>query len=83
MCASIRSPDGPVDVIALKPHETDLPYSEATVWIASKDGLVRRTRIVRHRDNGGPSRCSISPVNKPIPAVSSDSPEGRLQVVDQ
>src|SRR5216117_434357 len=38
--------DGAVDVIALTPRATDLTYSEATVWIAKRDGLVRRIEIV-------------------------------------
>jgi len=40
------TPDGAVDVIALTPRAADLPYSEATVWIAKRDGLVRRIEIV-------------------------------------
>jgi outer membrane lipoprotein carrier protein len=38
--------DGPADVIALTPRTADLPYSGATVWIARRDGLVRRIVIV-------------------------------------
>src|SRR5881409_2088478 len=37
---------GAVDVITLTPHANDLGYSEATVWIDRKDGLVRRIDIV-------------------------------------
>jgi len=38
--------DGAVDVITLVPKSTELPYSEATVWIDKGDGLVRRIDIV-------------------------------------
>lgn len=37
--------EGAVDVIALVPKTADLPYSDATVWISRKDGLVRRIDI--------------------------------------
>lgn len=38
-------PEGRVDVITLVPKTGDLPYSDATVWISRKDGLVRRIDI--------------------------------------
>src|SRR6266702_2452804 len=41
-------PDGAVDVVALTPRAQDLPYSEATVWIAKQDGLVRRIDLVEN-----------------------------------
>src|SRR5881409_2951073 len=40
--------DGSADVIALTPRTQDLPYSEATVWIAKRDGLVRRIDIMEN-----------------------------------
>src|SRR3989454_2254133 len=45
--------DARVDVIALTPRAADLPYSEATVWIAQQDGLIRRIAIV---ENSGQRR---------------------------
>lgn len=78
-------PDGaPVDVIALTPRATDLPYSAATVWIAKKDGLVRRIEI---EETSGQRRTIILrnlTVNGAIPAREFRfSPPAGLQVVDQ
>lgn len=76
--------DGPLDVIALTPRATDLPYSEATVWIAKKDGLVRRIEIV---ETSGQRRTIILHnlvVNRPIAGREFRfSPPAGLQVVDQ
>lgn len=77
-------PDGPVDVIALTPRATDLPYSEATVWIAKKDGLLRRIEIV---ETSGQRRAIILRnlvVNRPIAGREFRfAPSAGLQVVDQ
>jgi len=76
--------DGPVDVIALKPHATDLPYSDATVWIARQDGLVRRIEIVETSGQRRIITLQHLTVNKPIPAREFRfSPKAGLQVVDQ
>ena len=76
--------DGPVDVIALKPHATDLPYSAATVWIARQDGLVRRIEIVETSGQRRTITLQHLMVNKPIPAREFRfSPKAGLQVVDQ
>jgi len=75
---------GPVDVIALTPRATDLPYSAATVSIAKKDGLVRRIEI---EETSGQRRTIILrnlTVNGAIPAREFRfSPPAGLQVVDQ
>ena len=77
-------PDAPVDVIALTPRATDVPYSDATVWIARKDGLVRRIEIV---ETSGQRRTIILRnllVNRPIASREFRfSPPAGLQVVDQ
>jgi outer membrane lipoprotein carrier protein len=75
---------GPVDVIALTARGGDLPYSEATVWIAKRDGLVRRIEIV---ENSGQHR-TISlrnlTVNRAIGAREFRfSPTSGVRVVDQ
>lgn len=75
---------GPVDVIALTSRGGDLPYSEATVWIAKRDGLVRRIEIV---ENSGQRRTislrSLS-VNRAIGAREFRfSPTSGVRVVDQ
>ena len=77
-------PDGPVDVIALKPRAPDLPYTDATVWLAKQDGLVRRMDIV---ESSGQQRMIVLRnlvVNRSIPAGEFRfSPPAGTQVVDQ
>ena len=73
----------PVDVIALKPHETDLPYTEATVWIAKQDGVVRRIDLV---ETSGQRRTIVLQrmvVNRAIAAREFRFSPGGLRVVDQ
>ena len=77
-------PDGPVDLIALTPRAKDLPYSEATVWIAKRDGLVRRIEIV---ETSGQRRTIILQhltVNRGVASREFRfSPPAGSQVVDQ
>lgn len=76
--------DGSVDVIALTPRAGDLPYSEATVWIAKRDGLVRRIDIVETSGQQRTIILSSLVVNRAIPAREFKfSPTSGLQVVDQ
>jgi outer membrane lipoprotein carrier protein len=81
---SLPSPEGGVDVIALKPRQTDLPYTAATVWIARKDGLVRRIEIV---EPSGQTRTIILRslvLNRPISGREFKfAPPAGTQVVDQ
>ncbi len=76
--------DGAVDVIALKPRQTDLPYTAATVWIARTDALVRRIEIV---ESSGQTRTIILRnlvVNRPVPSREFKfAPPAGTQVVDQ
>ncbi len=76
--------DGTADVIALTPRATDLPYAAATVWIAKRDGLVRRIEI---EETSGQRRTIVLrnlTVNKPIGAREFRfSPPAGSQVVDQ
>lgn len=80
-------PDGMADVITLVPRATDLPYSEATVWISRKDALVRRIDIMETTGGGGQRRTIILrklAVNRSIPAREFRFvPPAGLQVVDQ
>ena len=81
------SVDGvPVDVIALTPRKgaTDLPYTDATVWIAKQDGLIRRIDIVEN--SGQRRRITLQHlmVNGAIPAREFRfSPTSGVRVVDQ
>ena len=80
----VPPPGGAVDVIALKPRQTDLPYTAATVWIARTDGLVRRIEIV---ESSGQTRTIILRnlvVNRPVPSREFKfAPPAGTQVVDQ
>jgi outer membrane lipoprotein carrier protein len=81
-----RLSDDSVDVIALTPRAApaDLPYSGATVWIAKRDGLVRRIDIV---ETSGQLRTIILRnlvVNRGIARREFRfSPPAGSQVVDQ
>ena len=76
--------DGTADVIALTPRTQDLPYAEATVWIAKRDGLVRRIEIV---ENSGQRRTIMLrnvTANRAIAGREFRfSPTSGLRVVDQ
>jgi outer membrane lipoprotein carrier protein len=82
-------PEGAVDVIALKPRartagSAELPYTEATVWIAKKDGLVRRIEIVETSGQRRTISLRVIAINRAIPAREFRfSPPAGLQVVDQ
>src|SRR5882672_11839599 len=82
----------PVDVIALTPRRgtgvgagaTDLPYTDATVWIAKQDGLIRRMDIVEN--SGQRRRITLQhlTVNGAIaPREFRFSPTSGVRVVDQ
>jgi len=78
--------DAVVDVIALTPRgeATDLPYSEATVWIAKQDGLIRRIEIVENSGQRRTITLQNLTVNKPIPAREFKfAPTSGVRVVDQ
>src|SRR5216117_3842121 len=75
---------GSMDVIVLTPRATDLAYTEATVWIAEKDGLVRRIELVETSGQRRTITLQHLAVNKPIAAREFRfSPKAGLQVVDQ
>ena len=72
------------DEVALVPRSTDLPYSEAVVWIDRKDGLVRRIEI---EESSGQRRTLVLDkvaVNRGVPGREfTFSPPAGLRVVDQ
>jgi outer membrane lipoprotein carrier protein len=77
-------PDGAVDVIALTPRATDLPYTSATVWISRNGGLVRRIEIVETSGQRRTISLKNLAVNRDIPAREFRFvPTSGLQVVDQ
>jgi outer membrane lipoprotein carrier protein len=75
---------GVADVIVLTPKGSDLPYSEATIFISRPDGLVRRVEIV---ETSGQRRTVIlreTAVNREIaPAEFRFLPPGGSRVVHQ
>ena len=75
---------GMCDVVALVPRGSDLPYSEAVVWIDRKDGLLRRMEIV---ETSGQRRTLVFDklaVNRGVPGREFIfSPPAGLRVVDQ
>jgi outer membrane lipoprotein carrier protein len=74
----------PVDIIALTPRVTDLPYSEATVWIAKQDGLIRRIEIVENSGQRRTITLRSLAVNKPVSAREFRfAPTSGVRVVDQ
>ena len=72
------------DVVALVPRATDLPYSEAVVWIDRDNGLVRRIEI---EESSGQRRTLVLDklaVNRGVPGREfTFSPPAGLRVVDQ
>jgi len=77
-------PDGAVDVVALTPRAQDLPYSEATVWIAKQDGLVRRIDLVENTGQRRTITLQHLTVNGTIPTREFRfSPTSGVRVVDQ
>jgi len=76
--------DARVDVIALTPRAADLPYSAATVWIAQRDGLIRRIEIVENSGQRRTITLQHLSVNGAIPAREFRfSPTSGVRVVDQ
>jgi len=73
-----------VDVITLTPRPTDLPYSEATVWIAKQDRLIRRIEIVENSGQRRTITLKNLAVNTSIPAREFRfAPISGVRVVDQ
>ena len=72
------------DVITLTPKSQDVAYSEATVWIAKRDGLIRRIDIV---ENSGQRRTiALRTLTVNLAIASREfrfSPTSGLRVVDQ
>jgi len=75
--------DAAVDVIALTPRAADLPYSEATVWIAKQDGLIRRIEIVENSGQRRTITLHHLTVNGAIPDREFRFAISAVRVVDQ
>jgi outer membrane lipoprotein carrier protein len=76
--------DGFADVVVLIPRTTDLPYSEAVVWIDRDDGLVRRLEIVESSGQRRSVALSRLVVNRGVPSREfTFAPPAGSRVVDQ
>jgi outer membrane lipoprotein carrier protein len=76
--------DGIADVVALIPRETDLPYSEAVVWVNRDDGLVRRIEIVETSGQRRSVELRKLIVNRGVPSREFVfAPPAGSRVVDQ
>jgi len=75
---------GWMDVIALIPRDSSLPYSDAVVWVSRGDGLMYRLEIT---ESGGQQRVVILSNLEENAAVAARefrfTPPARVQVVDQ
>jgi outer membrane lipoprotein carrier protein len=76
--------DGIADVVALIPRETDLPYSEAVVWVNRDDGLVRRIEMVETSGQRRSVELRKLAVNRGVPSREFVfAPPAGSRVVDQ
>jgi len=75
---------GWIDVVALTPHDSTLPYSGATIWVGRGDGLVHRLEI---DESGGQVRhvwLSRLQLNVQVPAAEFRfTPPRGVEVVNQ
>jgi outer membrane lipoprotein carrier protein len=76
--------DGLADVVALTPRASDVPYSEAVVWIDRDDGLVRRIEIVETSGQRRTVALARLVVNRGVPSREfTFAPPAGLRVVNQ
>ncbi|HEV8263990.1 MAG TPA: outer membrane lipoprotein chaperone LolA [Gemmatimonadales bacterium] len=76
--------DGLADVVALVPRATDLPYSEAVVWIDRDDGLIRRIELVETSGQRRSVALRNLAVNRGVPSREFVfAPPAGSRVVDQ
>ncbi|HKC48164.1 MAG TPA: outer membrane lipoprotein chaperone LolA [Gemmatimonadales bacterium] len=75
---------GWIDVVALTPHDSTLPYSGATIWVGRGDGLVHQLEIA---ESGGQIRrvwLSRLQLNVPVPTAEFRfTPPHGVAVVNQ
>lgn len=77
------SAEGVTDAVALTPRAPDQPYSEAVIWVARSDGLVRRLEIVESSGQRRTVALRNLRVNEGIPSREfAFSPPRGVRVVD-
>lgn len=74
----------PVDVVRLTPKASDLPFTQATLWLAQSDALPRRLEVVETSGNRRTLTLSKLRPNPKLPAGTfSFSPPRGVRVIDQ
>ena len=75
---------GWVDVVALTPRDSTLPYSGAELWVSREDGLVRRLKIAEHNGQERAIQLRAVKVNAGVAAREFRfAPPAGVTVVDQ
>jgi outer membrane lipoprotein carrier protein len=73
-----------VDVVRLTPKTKDLPFTQATLWLAQSDALPRRLEVVETSGNRRTLSLSKLRPNAKLPAGTfSFNPPRGVRVVDQ
>jgi outer membrane lipoprotein carrier protein len=75
---------GWVDVVALTPRDSTLPYSGAELWVSREDGLVRRLKIAEH--NGQERAIQLRAVKVNVGVAAREfrfAPPAGVTVVNQ
>jgi outer membrane lipoprotein-sorting protein len=73
-----------VDVVRLTPKAKDLPFSQATLWLAQSDALPRRLEVIENSGNRRTLTLSKLRPNAKLPAGTfSFSPPRGVKVIDQ
>lgn len=75
---------GWVDVVALSPRDSTLPYTGAELWVSREDGLVRRLKIAEH--NGQERAIQLRAVKVNVGVAAREfrfAPPAGVTVVDQ
>ncbi len=75
---------GWVDVVALTPRDSSLPYIGAQLWVTRDDGLVRRLEIAEHNGQDRAILLRAVKVNAAVPAREFRfAPPAGVMVMDQ
>lgn len=74
----------PVDVVRLTPKEKDLPFSQATLWLAQSDALPRRLEVIEKSGNRRTLTLSKLRPNARLPSGTfSFTPPRGVRIIDQ
>lgn len=74
----------PVDVVRLMPKSRDLPFTQATLWLAQSDALPRRLEVIESSGNRRTLTLSKLRPNAKLPAGTfSFTPPRGVKIIDQ